>query len=71
MLFARFIAENGLLIEPEMGGAITFDAREELAKDEDVEKWALAARFAHRTLPQVFRRKRNPAVSLTDCRFSS
>jgi hypothetical protein len=55
MLFARFLAENHLLIEPEMGVAITLDECEELAKDEGVDKWALAARFAHRTLPQVFR----------------
>ena len=55
MLFARFLAENHLLIEPEMGIAITLDECEELAKEEDVDKWALAARFAHRMLPQVFR----------------
>ena len=56
MLFARFLAENSLLIEPEMGVAITLDECEELAKDEGVDKWALAARFAHHMLPQVFRR---------------
>ena len=55
MLFARFLAENHLLIEPEMGVAITLDECEELAKEEGVDKWALAARFAHRMLPQVFR----------------
>ena len=55
MLFARFLAENHLLIEPEMGVAITLDECEELAKEEDIDKWALAARFAHRILPQVFR----------------
>ena len=55
MLFARFLAENHLLIEPEMGVAITLDECEELAKDEGADKWALAARFAHRMLPQVFR----------------
>ncbi len=55
MLFARFLAENHLLIEPEMGIAITLDECEELAEDEGVNKWALAARFAHRMLPQVFR----------------
>ena len=32
MLFARFLAENHLLIEPEMGVAITLDECEELAK---------------------------------------
>ena len=55
MLFARFLAENHLLIEPEMGVAITLNECEELAKEEGVDKWALAARFAHRMLPQVFR----------------
>jgi hypothetical protein len=55
MLFARFLAENQLLIEPETGVAITLDECEELAKDEAVDKWGLATRFAHRMLPQVFR----------------
>ena len=55
MLFARSLVENHLLIEPEMGVAITLDECEELAKEEGVDKWTLAARFAHRTLPQVFR----------------
>ena len=55
MLFARFLAENHLLIEPEMGVAITLNECEELAKEEGVDKWAHAARFAHRMLPQVFR----------------
>ena len=55
MLFARFLAENQLLIEPEMGVAITLNECEDLAKEVGVEKWALAARFAHYMLPQVFR----------------
>ena len=55
MLFARILAENHLLIEPEMAVAITLDECEELAKEEGVDKWAHAARFAHRMLPQVFR----------------
>ena len=55
MLFARFLAENGLLMEPDHGVAVTLDECEELAKDEGVDKWALAARFAQRMLPQVFR----------------
>ncbi|WP_293688063.1 Eco57I restriction-modification methylase domain-containing protein [Thiolapillus sp.] len=55
MLFARFLAENDLLIESEMGVAITLDECEELAKEEGIDKWALAARFAHGMLPQVFR----------------
>ena len=55
MLFARFLAENHLLIEPEIGVPITLDECEELAKEEGIDKWELAARFAHRMLPQVFR----------------
>ena len=55
MLFARFLAENDLLIEPEIGVAMTLNECEDLAKEEDVDKWALAARFAHHMLPQVFR----------------
>ena len=41
MLFARILAENHLLIEPEMAVAITLDECEELAKEEGVDKWAL------------------------------
>ena len=55
MLFARFLAENHLLIEPESGVAVTLEECEELGKDEDLDKWGMAARFAHRMLPQVFR----------------
>ena len=33
MLFARFLAENRLLIEPGLGVAVTLDECEELAKD--------------------------------------
>ena len=50
-----FSAENHLLIEPEIGVPITLDECEELAKEEGIDKWELAARFAHRMLPQVFR----------------
>ena len=55
MLFARFLAENHLLIEPEMGVSVSLGECEALASEEGVDKWALAARFAHRMLPQVFR----------------
>ena len=55
MLFARFLAENDLLIEPEAQIPVTLDECEDLAKDEGIDKWMLAARFAHRMLPQVFR----------------
>lgn len=54
MLFAHFLAENDLLIEPNMNVAISLDECEKLAKEEGIDKWALAARFAHHMLPQVF-----------------
>ena len=55
MLFARFLAENQLLIEPELEVAVTLEECEELGKEEGVDKWTMAARFAHGMLPQVFR----------------
>ncbi len=55
MLFARFLAENHLLIESDFGVPITLNECEELAKKERIDKWQLAARFAHCMLPQVFR----------------
>ena len=58
MLFARFLAENGLLIEPELGVPVSLEDCDDLAKEagnEGLDKWTLAARFAHRMLPQVFR----------------
>ena len=55
MLFARFLAENQLLMEPEHGVPVTLKECEELAKDQGIDKWMLSARFAHRMLPQVFR----------------
>lgn len=55
MLFARFLAENGLLIEPESGVSITIAECEELAREKGVDPWALAGRFAQQMLPQIFR----------------
>ena len=55
MLFARFLAENQLLIEPELDVAVTLEECEELGKEEGADQWTMAARFAHRMLPQVFR----------------
>ena len=54
MLFARFLAENGLLIEPEVGVAVTLDDCEKLAVGKNMDKWRLAAHFARAMLPQVF-----------------
>ena len=55
MLFARFLAENALLIEPDEGVAVSLDECRELAKDEKTDLWTLAGRFAQRMLPQIFR----------------
>ena len=55
MLFARFLAENGLLIEPENDVAVTLDECEDLAREKGSDKWTLASQYAHSMLPQVFR----------------
>jgi hypothetical protein len=56
MLFARFLAENRLLIHPEHQVAVTLDECKELAEEEGLKSgWELAARFANRMLPQIFR----------------
>ena len=58
MLFARFLAENNLLIypDPEDPIAVTLEECEDLAAEEGARNgWELAARFAARMLPQIFR----------------
>ena len=55
MLFARFLAENGLLIEPLENIAISLAEAEELAKEDGVNVWVFASRCAQRMLPQIFR----------------
>lgn len=58
MLFARFLAENDLLMypDPDEPVAITLEECEELAADEGAsDGWDLAARYAARMLPQIFR----------------
>ena len=55
MLFARFLAENQLLIEPSSGVAISLDECEELAAEDGTDLWGLAAQFAQAMLPQIFR----------------
>jgi len=57
MLFARFLAENHLLMHPE-GVAVSLEECEELARDADPPApngFVLAARYASRMLPQIFR----------------
>jgi hypothetical protein len=67
MLFARFLAENALLIEPEMGVAISLEECEELAKQEGKDLWTLASEFAQRMLPQIFR-PNDPILKFTFAR---
>ena len=54
MLFARFLAENGLLIDPETGVAISTEECEELAREAGEDPRSMAARFAQDSLPQIF-----------------
>ncbi len=63
MLFARYLAENQLLMHPD-GVAVSLADCDELAKDEGAaDGWELAGRYAARMLPQVFR-KDAPALQL-------
>jgi hypothetical protein len=56
MLFARFLAETDLLIEPESGVAITLDEVQELSREKATDWLELASEYAERMLPQIFRR---------------
>lgn len=67
MLFARFLAENNLLMYPDPDDpvAVTLEECEDLAFDEGAANgWELAARFAARMLPQIFRPD-SPVFQLT------
>ena len=55
MLFARVLAENHLLIEPDSGVAVTMAEVEELAREAGEDPRDMAARFAQDSLPQIFR----------------
>ena len=55
MLFARYLAETELLIEPQSGVAISLSECEELARAEGRDWLELAAEYAQRMLPQIFR----------------
>src|SRR2546422_6150895 len=55
MLFTRFLAENHLLMHPD-GVAVSLEECEELTADEGAPNgFVLAARYASKMLPQVFR----------------
>ena len=58
MLFARFLAENNLLMYPDPSGPVpvSLEECEDLAPDEGAANgWELAALYAARMLPQIFR----------------
>jgi hypothetical protein len=58
MLFARFLAENNLLMYPDPSGPVpvSLEECEDLAADEGAANgWELAAQYAARMLPQIFR----------------
>lgn len=58
MLFARFLAENNLLMYPDPDDpvAVSLEECEDLAVEECLKNgWELASRFAARMLPQIFR----------------
>lgn len=55
LLFARFLAENNLLIHPEYRAPVALDECEELAESfGETDGWSLAARFAAEILPGIF-----------------
>jgi hypothetical protein len=56
MLFARFLAENNLLMHPD-NIAVSLEESAELAKSEGAPNgFVLAARYASRMLPEIFRK---------------
>ena len=67
MLFARFLAENNLLIDPLSEVPVTLAECEELAREEGRDKWSFAADLAQCMLPQVFR-PGHPAFSAPPAR---
>ena len=54
MLFARFLAENELLIAPEYGVAVSLEDCRELAREEGRNPWELAGQWAQAMLPEIF-----------------
>ena len=56
MLFARFLAENGLLVEPRSKVSVSLDECAELAREAGATNgWQVAEAFAAEMLPQIFR----------------
>src|SRR4051812_38564869 len=56
LLFARFLAENSLLLHPRYKAPVTLVDCEELAAElGEPDAWSVAARFAAEILPGIFR----------------
>ena len=55
MLFARFLAENGLLVEPAHQVPVSLDECRDFARESRRDIWAVAAEFAAAMLPRIFR----------------
>lgn len=55
MLFARFLAECGVLVEPTSGVSISLAECKELAREQGTDWLPLACSFAQLMLPQIFR----------------
>jgi hypothetical protein len=62
-LFARFLAENNLLIDPEHNVAVSLAELEEIAQEERRDPVELAADWAEPMLPQIFRQD-DPVLEL-------
>jgi len=55
MIFVRFLAENELLIEPELGVAVSMEGLNDIAEESGEDPWELGAQFAAQALPAIFR----------------
>ena len=56
LLFARYLLENNLLISPEHAVSVTLDDCEELSASLGLkDAWSVAAQFAAKELPEIFR----------------
>src|ERR1700693_4278093 len=55
LLFARFLAENDLLLNPEYGAAMTLAEIQETARAQNLDWLTLASDYAQRMLLEVFR----------------
>ena len=65
MLFARFLAENGLLVEPRSRVSVSLEECAELAREAGAtDGWQVAERFAAEMLPRIFRPD-DPALAVT------